>query len=942
MSPLQRIGLTDFVRLLNAWQPRREISEFHLHCTDTRLADFRGLATIEAMRRYHMSKGWSDIAQHLTVDPAGGLWTGRDWDRAPASAAGFNGTAHRGPFMIEVIGRFDKGYDELEGPQREAVISIIVAVLRRFHLKEDGLRFHREFNPGKTCPGNRLDLVKIRREIAPLLVGDPSHPLPRVSDATLAAADVRGWFSGLQSRGAEMTAPSEPEFAEVPEDDWMLFEQEALAARLEADPAARAWRAPLPVDAPLRARTINLHKGVLSTTGDIDSVIVTPKILVEKHLADYLRLQQEKGHPANLVFYAHGGLVTEEQAVCYAKTILPWWEAQEVFPLFFVWETGFFETLRNKARGSRNVVGDAFDWLLQGISRPAVRRIWRRIKDDASNASLPYVATQENRAGGAWQLAQLLGPLLKSYPDTRIHAIGHSTGPILLSRFLPLLIRQGLKIETLSYLAPAIRVDRFLDEVRPTLGNDGVRELCIYTMTDVAEREDTCKGIYRKSLLYFVREACEDERKTPILGLQRDMYASPGVRSLFGLPSKDTGQLRFSNGSVSIEFSPEQDAVPTNPQTAAKEHGAFDNDSLTMISVLSRILGKTPKAVNEKQQFPSTLQFDECGDRDGTRALDDDSDEVSGGCCCRCCRDRAGDATDLDDERDGFGDDTAPEEDSGVEDTPPPYSPPGTGRRVALCIGIDSYRDQPLQGCVADSQRWAEALRREGFNVTHLTNAKATLAALRAALHRLVDDAHPGDELVVQYSGHGASVPNVDGTEGDGRDEALVPVDYGAGHLLADDELHDILGNLAEGATLTLFMDCCHAGSNSRARIQGEGGDDRRPRVMALDQETVARYRALRGTSAHARSRAAPDDDVGPARGIIHFAACQDSEYAWESNGEGDFTRAAMAVFQQARRQNWSNERFMDACVAALGTPRRQRPRLWKPGALASRPLLGA
>src|SRR5688572_31147707 len=110
MSTIRRIGLADFERLLAEWQPRRKITEFHLHCTwRPRRADYRGQATIEAMRAYHMGKGWSDIAQHLSIDPAGGIWTGRPWDKAPASASGHNGNSREGPFMIEVIGDFDEG-----------------------------------------------------------------------------------------------------------------------------------------------------------------------------------------------------------------------------------------------------------------------------------------------------------------------------------------------------------------------------------------------------------------------------------------------------------------------------------------------------------------------------------------------------------------------------------------------------------------------------------------------------------------------------------------------------------------------------------------------------------------------------------------------------------------------------------------------------------------
>jgi hypothetical protein len=47
----------------------------------------------------------------LACWPQGGLWTGRNWNLAPASATGHNGTAGEGPFMIEMVGDFDAGQD---------------------------------------------------------------------------------------------------------------------------------------------------------------------------------------------------------------------------------------------------------------------------------------------------------------------------------------------------------------------------------------------------------------------------------------------------------------------------------------------------------------------------------------------------------------------------------------------------------------------------------------------------------------------------------------------------------------------------------------------------------------------------------------------------------------------------------------------------------------
>jgi hypothetical protein len=99
--PIRRITAAQFGLLAQPAQLTRKIAAVHVHHTwRPRRQDFRGFATVEAMRTFHMEQnGWSDLAQHLTIDPQGGLWTGRNWNLAPASATGHNGTAGEGPFI---------------------------------------------------------------------------------------------------------------------------------------------------------------------------------------------------------------------------------------------------------------------------------------------------------------------------------------------------------------------------------------------------------------------------------------------------------------------------------------------------------------------------------------------------------------------------------------------------------------------------------------------------------------------------------------------------------------------------------------------------------------------------------------------------------------------------------------------------------------------------
>jgi hypothetical protein len=132
-KPFHQLTLEQFVELLSTFPFTRRIESVHMHHTwRPNHAQYKGLSTIEGMWAYHTgTKGWSDIAQHISIAPDGTIWTGRNWNRAPASAGGFSGNAKAGPFMFETIGDFDKGRDPFSGPQKNTVLSVIAHLQKK-------------------------------------------------------------------------------------------------------------------------------------------------------------------------------------------------------------------------------------------------------------------------------------------------------------------------------------------------------------------------------------------------------------------------------------------------------------------------------------------------------------------------------------------------------------------------------------------------------------------------------------------------------------------------------------------------------------------------------------------------------------------------------------------------------------------------------------------
>jgi uncharacterized caspase-like protein len=148
--------------------------------------------------------------------------------------------------------------------------------------------------------------------------------------------------------------------------------------------------------------------------------------------------------------------------------------------------------------------------------------------------------------------------------------------------------------------------------------------------------------------------------------------------------------------------------------------------------------------------------------------------------------------------------------------------------KTALCIGINNYpgTHMDLSGCINDAEDWSAELQSRGFTVSRLIDAKATKAAMLKGFKSIVGGAKKGDSVVITFSGHGTYVPDVNGDELDGLDEALCPYDLQInGAALLDDEIHAIFASRAPGVRLVLISDSCHSGTVTRAAAADPDAD---------------------------------------------------------------------------------------------------------------------
>ena len=643
--------------------------------------------------------------------------------------------------------------------------------------------------------------------------------------------------------------------------------------------------------AALADHVVNLNQGAYSDEGAFETSPEDVERLFFEALPRWLASRSDPDN-AHLLFWAHGGLNSESAGLNKAHQDIGWWLANDIYPIYFVWETGLFETIKHllfgaerRERSARDIWDHTSDPLLERLARGLGRdKVWAGMKRSAAR----FVSSE----GAAPHFVKCLTKFLErdESAPVNLHAVGHSAGSNFHSGFLPFALNNGVsRISTLQLLAPAMTVSAFQDRLLPLVKKSGgIERLTMFTMKKAYERDDSV-GPYRKSLLYLVSNALEARKREELLGLETHVRRSPKLRKLFGLNGG-------SSRKADLIWTPTESGH-IGSQGTATSHGGFDDDPPTMTALAYRILGRVPAVEYPRSQRSAAAMPDFEEDLFDLGGLREDHPVVY-----------------------------SPQSDRPVPGMPP--SGHGRATKRALCIGIDNYAHSPLHGCINDANLWAQSLGELGFQSTILPEAKATRDGILSSIAELIHQAQAGDVIAIQYAGHGTSLTDEDGDEREGdtplKDEALVPVDYQSGAYVIDDDLRRIFARIPSGVNVTCFFDCCHSGTMNRFFGVGASDQPGKRRFLPATRSMDQAHRAFRlnlGWEGRSRSKRSSTGQE------VFFAACRSNESAWESDGQGHFTKIAVPLLQEGI-QSITNEVFLDRVLQGFGLPRRQTPEL--------------
>ena len=397
--------------------------------------------------------------------------------------------------------------------------------------------------------------------------------------------------------------------------DWLEYGMDAWVARLGVP--IHLDRPP-PERAPGRRRR-TLHEvrphfvglddyGQLQSRGPYSTSPEDVRVLVEEELP-----RITAGWPGRrILLIAGGGLRRPAQTIEQLAELRPHLLAQHIYPLVLLWQSSHYprivEILHRAAEQQRPEGADvgAFGFMLdrrddalEGLARRLGGKAeWDRMKLAALDSTI-------DEEGGVRTLLQRLAVQLAD-PRSELHLVGHSAGAVLLAPLVQLVtgdgarrfdggpmkdqLGLGLRIASCSLLAPACTVDLFREAYLPALTAGRLERLCLFTLTDEAERDDDCDDEYGRSLLYLAANAFEQRPRVPggqgvpLLGLAHCVEEQRDLVELF------TPGAPVAGGFPRTEWIKAPNREPAPRGSAAHHHQDFSSDAATRSSVLARVL----------------------------------------------------------------------------------------------------------------------------------------------------------------------------------------------------------------------------------------------------------------------------------------------------------------------------------------------------------------
>jgi pimeloyl-ACP methyl ester carboxylesterase len=210
------------------------------------------------------------------------------------------------------------------------------------------------------------------------------------------------------------------------------------------------------------------------------------------------------------------------------------------------------------------------------------RYLWDNMKNRTQQAFLDNTDLSGPALHGGTYFLNKLSAHLSAHPDFKLSLVGHSAGGIYICRFIASAAQQvpQLNYQNVIMLAPGCTFDLFRSSILPNQAH--IQAFHLFALKDELEAKNAIASvIYPRSLLYFVSGVLEGDAEMPLVGMQRFYsgfapYNKPElleVRAYVTAPGQTIWSIADESGA--------------GLKSMSKGHGDFDNDPLTLHSVVS-------------------------------------------------------------------------------------------------------------------------------------------------------------------------------------------------------------------------------------------------------------------------------------------------------------------------------------------------------------------
>ncbi len=223
---------------------------------------------------------------------------------------------------------------------------------------------------------------------------------------------------------------------------------------------------------------------------------------------------------------------------------------------------------------------------------------------------------------------------------------------------------------------------------------------------------------------------------------------------------------------------------------------------------------------------------------------------------------------------------------------------------VSLHIGVNSLDTAhyganlpTLKGCENDAKEMKLIADKNGFASKTLLSKNATtqavLSEIRSASKLLVS----GDIFFLTYSGHGATVPNINQDEEDTEfDQTWCLFD----RMLIDDELRSEWKLFRPGVRIFIVSDSCHSGTVFFSAAFNFLSapflkNDRKKFIPTKDADEI--YSNHKSLYDEIQTKNPPFNPDNLKAGVVLLAACQDKQTTKDGTPNSKFTKALLTFY---------------------------------------------